>query len=436
MPYFVCEEHKRVFQTYLGFIGHWRGLHKDEPRPEEADVTVEEAPEGYGFAETAKKPSRAKVAVADEEEDERAEARKKPPSPPMVPGQIPEDVMERTKLSLQVHHVPTGLTEYILNLLKMHPEAQDNSTNFANFLNWVCSTSPEGRRHTVKISMVTQEVFPQSGGEMPYVMPGGYGGQPYGYYPYSPGQTPAWGPQPPGGWLTQPQGLPPQAKAEIDELKSQLNDLSNKHNEVLAFLKEQAEKKKTDDILQAIAAISQRVDQIAQAKGGEEGGGYLKAYLDEKDKREMDYRSERDKREEEREKRAAEALEAANKRHEETLARLQSDIERAREDRDKALVEDKTRRAELAAQMKEDGWRPSEHQTKDELDHDLLKTGVQIIPGKIEQGLDKLTSTVERIIAGAPRAGDGPPAPKKPRSIDDVARQAELENSLLEKIGP
>jgi len=250
----ICDDHKRGFRNYLGFMGHWRFTHPETEMPTEDQVTVDELPEGYAMAESAAKRTREEpenlAGQADpgddggEEENGEGSPAPRParaPKPPrkkltrpLASGTLPEGILERTRVSLEVHQFPETLTTYILNLLKLHPEAQDGPANFSNFLNWACSTSPEGKRHAMRVPMVTMEVFPQTMGESPappyYPAPGGGGP---GAFPYYPGQP--WGYAPPGygppgyappGW-TPPDGRQSHLEESLRETKDQIARLTD-----------------------------------------------------------------------------------------------------------------------------------------------------------------------------------------------------------------
>lgn len=427
MEYFLCPDCVIGYKSWSAFVGHCKLTHQGAPIPEKEEVEkVPELPEGYTLSKWArgKKP---KEEVT-------------PPTPSVekfvIPEKLPEGIIERTELSLSIHGFPEGLKQQIVNVLTLHPEAQENPNNYFNLLQTICSTYRDGAMHAKKVGLVITEVFPQMALSKEYYAAAQQGP---GYGAYGQATTPGysgWGAQPQQDSFSQymqflmqremraerekPAGLPPEISNELAAVRNENKEIKDFMRLTLERMDKQEEEEKYEKGLSELrGTISKLEDKLERKPEGSGKDQWLDAYLKERDKREESMHDRYQSTISELGDKLADATKAVGE------ARKEADTKIA-----ESLLRDKKTRDDTVDEMKRAGWK-SKDKTKEELDHDILVEALQIIPDKIDKGFDKIAEKIPSP-PGIGRTAETPPHPRTPQ---EVAAQIELENQILKEAG-
>jgi hypothetical protein len=390
------------------------------PEKEEIEV-VDELPEGYRIV--GKRKERAVKVEAQVPTEELAEEEV------IIPKELPEDFMERTKLSLNVHNFPERLKVQILSVLALHPETHDNPNNFANLLAHICSTYTGGATHARKIPLVVSEVFGQPAAEVPYA--GAYGAQSPGFY--------GWPQAGYGGVYTGQYGAPPKPEDPISQwiryqiwkesreeekvketklpsaLESRLAELERGYQKVIdAFnaVSEQMEKQKEmserERLENQLAELRREVIEVR--KGGGESD-WLKAFLD-----------EREKREDEAKKRLEDIIKAQSDKLAEATRELAEAREREKQAAAEAVAAEEERRRKYAKELEEHGWAPRKKETEEEI---LGIAKEQVLPGIVSE-VHETGKAIRRAMGGAQASTPQTEESQTPTTPEQAERMAEI----------
>lgn len=439
--YWVCPLCETASLTWPALRWHIKGKHPGEPIPEKEQIQVtEEALEGYRVIGQYKK------GVAAPAVEKTGEGTKEPEKLPKVevtvPVELPEDFTERVKLSLGVHNFPDRLTNQILNVLALHPETHDNPNNFANLLIHICSTYAGGAVHARKIALITSEVFGQPTSEVPYAgsygapQGGYYGGfqQPGGFYGAQPGAPPHHE-DPISRWInyqmykeskeeekgkeTREARLPPVLEAKLAEQEKFYQETRNDLSTVIEKLDKQEAEDKESAHKAEMAELRAEIRSMSESKKGGESD-WLKAYLDEKDKRDADMQDR---------------YQATIKDLGDKLASATKDVAETRREIDRkvadAITSERTAREQYKKDMEASGYAPKT-KTKEELDHEIQKTLLEVVPDKIDKGFDRLADRIAPLgtVQTKPTSTQEVATTRTPQQI---AEQAGLEETILEE---
>jgi len=426
--------------TWPALRWHIAGKHKGEEIPDKEEIQVtEELPDGYRVIGQYKRGAAAPVAKEPEEKESLTEVE--------VPKELPEDFMERTKLSLNVHGFPERLKIQIINVLALHPETHDNPNNFANLLAHICSTYSGGGTHAKKIPLIVSEVFGQPTAEVPYA--GGFGQPPSGYYAYTqqPGYIGSFGvptsapgvpphyEDPVTKWINyqiwkeskeeekkkrgEEEKLPSSLEARLSQIEREYQKTSEFLESVLKRLDKQEEMEEQSRIESRFAKLEEKLED--RNRSGQQD--WLQAYLAERDKREEAIQRQY----QETIKELGDKLAEATKE----VAKIESEIDSSIAEaiaRERAIKEDARKELEAV------GWGPKT-KTKEELDYDIQKTVLEIIPEKIDKGFDKIADKVQigSMQHPQPITGGAKERPQRPRTPQEIAKQTEIEETILEE---
>ena len=415
----ICVPCQRSFRTYNNLVGHYRFVHPDEEPPPREEAQVETVPEGFTEGQKLARPAKTK-----------SPARAKQPGPEpqadvSIPPELPSDFMGRVKVCLQVHEAPPDLTNHILGVLRLHPEAHNNAFNFGNLLHHICSTTLQGRSFLAKIPLLVTEVFPAPAEFTPWL--GGAvadpAARPYMPQPQQyPGYGNLWAPWPPGPQGQQYPGLYGPLPQDT-ELKTEVQALRAEYSKVVQLLEAREQQEAEKEQKTIISNLQQQVAGL-QAQAGKGGSQDQNTWLDA-------YLKERDKREDEKEKRYQELVHDLSTQAQQALkeaADAKGGISIARQE---GAADEARRRQEVRDEMQKAGWTPGGTKTPAELQHDLTKQIIEVAPDKLEKGLDKLGERLERVVTAGGGKEVKPPPEKKPISPEQLAQRLELEDGIL-----
>lgn len=318
--------------------------------------------------------------------------------------ELPNDVLGRTLLCLRVHAIPPSLQSQIIAVLRLHPEAQDNPNNFANLLAHILGSTPNGKMHIGKIGLLTSEVFGTMRQEQQQYY-AGYGAGPqqpaYGYsgfpaqsmtpmYPPYPSNSPMMS-SPPGNHLDRyleflmSREVQKTQKSEVpDEIEQRMKTLES-NNAKLAGLLEKLISKDEENKLESRLS---RIEDLARGNTSQSSTEWVRMAL------------------EEREKRMSDLMDAMDRRNQEVVTSLASQLQESRDAlinareqagkaREEALREEEERYSRYIQRVQQEGFHPRA-KTSDEREMDLLEN--QIAPAvlgeskRIGQSLEKLVS--------------------------------------------
>ena len=331
MTILLCPECEVASVAWPALRWHFTASHKDTPVPSREEIeTVEEVPEGYRLIGQRKSkvsvaPSRS-MEIEHEPEPGHEFAPKPEPRPPtprpalagtVFPTELPDNFMERLKLSLEANGIPSDLREEVMTKVNWHSQVQANPEAFGRMLESIFGIAKDAAsraRYMSKLSWIISEVFPPPA--------------PSGAPPFFPGYnqpttgTPWLG----GGWQQQPAGGPwyggygqPQPAPQQDPIERLINyqiwkdqreaEMKEKGTpaespEVAQVRAEQVKtREKMDEVLKQLAEAGKKDEQAkiearfsklesliiegVGKKGGEENP-WLTTYLAERDKREGD----------------------------------------------------------------------------------------------------------------------------------------------------
>jgi len=419
MSYFICPYCQTASVNWPGLNWHIRSGHREMEIPSKEEVeVVDELPEGYRVVGKRKERAvKAEAQVPTEEPIEEEIA---------IPKELPEDFMERTRLSLNVHNFPERLKVQILSVLALHPETHDNPNNFSNLLAHICSTYTGGATHARKIPLVVSEVFGQPAAEVPYAgaygtpTPGFYGGiqTGYGVAPYG---APLRQEDPVSQWIRYQMWKESKEEEKVKEtkipstLESRLSELERGYQKAIdAFnaVSEQLEKQKeTSEREKLENQIAELRKEIIEARKGGGESDWLKAFLD-----------EREKREDEAKKRLEDIIKAQSDKLAEATRELAEAREREKQAAAEAVAAEEERRRKYAKELEEHGWAPRKKETEEEI---LGIAKEQVLPGVVSE-VRETGKALRRALGGA--QGSVPPTEETPTPTtpEQAGKMAEI----------
>jgi len=422
MPYLICPYCETASVNWPGLNWHIRGGHRGMDIPPREDVeVVEELPEGYRVVGKKKERAvRVEAQVPTEEPTEEEVT---------IPKELPEDFMERTRLSLNVHNFPERLKVQILSVLALHPETHDNPNNFSNLLAHICSTYTGGSTHARKIPLVVSEVFGQPTAEVPYTgtygapTAGFYGGSQIGYGGIYTGQygAPPRQEDPISQWIryqmwkeskeeekTKETKMPSALESKLSELERGYQEAIKAFNAISEQLEKQKEKSEKERLESQIAELRKEI--IEARKGGGESD-WLKAFLD-----------EREKREDEAKKRLEDIIKAQSDKLAEATRELADARGREKQAIAEAVAAEEERRKKYAKELEEHGWAPRKKEAEEEMLGIAKET---VLPGVVSE-VRETGKALRRALGGA--QGSTPPVeePPTPASPEQAGRMAEV----------
>lgn len=420
--YYLCPQCNMASSSWFGFQAHFRRKHPDTKLPPQEELPpVEELPEGYTvskWAGRAKKPPKERPTAPESKEPETAE----------IPEELPEDFVERTRLSLATNEIPPRLINQVVSKIKWHPLVMENANAFSNMLTSIFGASIEGRKHMAKIGWIISEVF----GE-----PVGAGGTFVGGGPSAPEFTGIYG-QPRYGYAgvygapqdklgqyldflmlrdarqekERPAGLPPEVNKELQEVRSENKEIREFMGKMLERLDKQEEEEKYE---RRFAKLEESLERKPSEEGGQ--NQWLKAYMEERDKREKEMHEHYQTTIKELGDKLAGATREVAAASKETESRIIG-----------AITRDKETREETREQLIQDGYKKGD-KTKEELDHDLQVEVLKIIPDKIDKGFDKIIDKLP--LGGQSSTGATQEITPRPKSVTEVAEQVRIEDDIL-----
>jgi len=419
MPYFICPYCQTASVNWPGLNWHIRSGHREMEIPSKEEVeVVDEVPEGYRVV--GKRKERAAKVEAQVPTEEPIEEGVN------IPKELPEDFMERTRLSLNVHNFPERLKVQILSVLALHPETHDNPNNFANLLAHICSTYTGGATHARKIPLVVSEVFGQPAAEVPYAgvygapSPGFYGWSQAGYGSGYAGQYGAPRQEDPiSQWIryqmwkeskeeekSKEPKMPSALESRLAELERGYQKAIDAFNAVSEQLKKQKETSEKEKLENQIAELGKEIIEVR--KGGGESD-WLKAFLDEREKREDE---------------AKKRLEDIIRQQSDKLSEATKEIAEARQREKQAAVEavaaEEERRKKYAKELEEHGWAPRKKETEEEM---LGIAKEQVLPGVVSE-VRETGKALRRALGGAQGSTlptEEPPIPTTPEQASKMA---------------
>ena len=155
MPIWLCPECDTASLAWPSLKWHFEKAHKGIPMPDKEDIeSPSEIPEGHRVIGQRGKKDKVSAAAPDadieiEEEPEiepmpRLEHKPKPePRPPtprptlagtVFPTELPDNFMERLKLSLEANGIPPDLREEVMTKVNWHSQVQANPEAFGRML--------------------------------------------------------------------------------------------------------------------------------------------------------------------------------------------------------------------------------------------------------------------------------------------------------------
>lgn len=428
MSYWICPQCETASLTWPALRWHFKGKHTGEPMPEKEEIQVaEELPEGYRPIGQYKKGVAAPTV-------EKKEPTIREPSE--IPEELPENFVERTKQILIENEVSEQVATQIINKVRRHPEVQENPNAFSNMLTSLFGTSLTGRKLMGKIGWIVSEVFgpsvtsAPSGPPYPWAQSSEYLGYPQpGGYGYPGAQARAEDPI--SRWMNyqiwkeskeeekvKETKLPPALEAKLAEQEKFYQETREDLGTVIEKLNKQEEEKKEAAYKAELAELRNDIRAMGESKKGSGESDWLKAYLAERDKRDTDMQDR---------------YQATIKDLGDKLAAATKDVVGIRQEIDKkvadAITTERTTREQVKKDLEDAGYAPKT-KTKEELDHEIQKTILEVVPDKIDKGFDKI---IERL--PLPGSSQTPQATQKsiPQTPQQIAEQAELEELILDE---
>lgn len=431
MSYYICPFCPTVGETWGKLRAHIMGAHPETKQsesgiPKKEDIEqVDEIPEGYKL--TRKWGRERDIQEPREEREPSVEVK--------VPKEIPEEFNDRVKLSLDVHSFPDRLKAQILNVLALHPETHDNPNNFGNLLAHICSTYSGGATYARKIPLVISEVFGQPSAEVPYAW--GYGApsasgyfpnrqQSYGYGAFG-GQAgaPPHYEDPITRWInyqiwkeskeeekTKETKLPSAIETKLAEMERWYKETREDLGTVLGRLDKQERMEEEAKREAQIDELRTEIRAISESKKGGGESDWLRAFLD-----------ERDKREDEARKRLEDIIKAQSEKLAEATKEIAEARLREKQAATEALSVEEERRRKYAKELEEHGWSPREKKTDEEI---LGIAKEQVLPGLISEVRETGKAIRSSVRGGQIPSIPTPETPQAPLTPEQSEKAAEI----------
>lgn len=422
MSYLLCPDCETASVTWPGLNWHVRGAHLKVLKREEVQE-VEEQPEGYRIVGRKKERLPKEMEEVGEIERPVKEAAE-------LPKELPDDFVERSRLSLAANEIPEKLISQIVTKIQWHPEVQENPNAFSNMLTSILGTALTGRKYLGKVGWIVSEVFgpppaPPAGPPLysggapgaPYYS-GWYGGPPTYGYPsgYEPARTSE---DPMTRWInyqiardekeegrTKEAKLPPALEARLSEIEQSNQHAAESFNLLLDRLDKQDAKDEESKWEGRFTRLEQKIES---KKKGDEGSNWLEAFL-----------KERDKREDEARKRLEDIIRDQNDKLAEATKDIAEAAKRERGAAAEAISDEESRFKRHKDMLKEEGWAPRERKEAEEI---LAIAKDQLIPGAV--GEIRETGKAIRRLAGQPPSAPSEEAPKTPVTPEQAGKMAE-----------
>lgn len=444
MPVYVCDEHLLAYEKPNALKGHWLKAHGGDTPPESGERDA--VPEGYELRQT--KPPKAKKGVPSESDDPRY-AGSEPEAPPAydrapvvrtstaaapAPEEEQDEDVTLLRKLMRGSSVPEKEIDDACKGFAIYPQLREDA---ASLDRWLRAKIKNRRAHD-DIPLMVNAFLAAKQEE---------GGAPAGgpaYYP--PARPPAPAPNPYyrgagpamyGGYgspypsfYPPPYQLPPsrgrgegedEGNPEIDELKGAVAQISQQLVEERAAReqekREAAEAERERQHQAELKALNDKIDAITASKAEERTGTVATAAQQQMER----------------------LLDELQKQREESAA-YRKMLE------DQRLEELKKSNLELQRQLVEVRHEVSTKSTTGKTIEDLAGDLGPALIDKVSDGVDKastdlseLRKDVAKILGqqGTANQANGaqPAAPKKPaKSIDEIAKQGDEENKILDAI--
>lgn len=419
--YWICPSCETASLTWISLRWHFKGKHTGEPIPDKEEVQVtEELPEGYRVVGQSKKGVAAPV-VGKGEGGGKEELEITTPEI----ESLPREPIELFYTILRLKGVKETIAKRLQMEFKLSPWMWGDAQEIASLLKGarIPSISADWIRSFLKQYGNTVEL-PTEGGEFGFVSGHRTKDEFFGRLE----------PQPREDSIdklirfqiykeskeeekVKETKLPPAFEAKLSAQERSYQETNEYLRTVMERLDKQDRKDEEAKQEARYTELRAEIRAISESKQGGSENNWLSAYLAERDKRDTDMQD-----------RYQETIKNLG----EKLAEATKEVAETRRDIDRKVTEAVTSQSTAREQMKKDleaaGYAPKT-KTKEELDHDLATQVLEIIPGKIEKGFDKI---IDKIV---PQGPTQPPStiPQTPRTPQEIVEQTQLEEEILEE---
>ena len=403
--FFLCHEHKLAAKSFWGLRGHWNMKHTGQPMPAPEEVQSEDIPEGYAASSY---PARAKEKAQPREPtgDGGSQAQE---SVLEEITELPSHPVELFRTLLQVNGVGKADVAALTQRFRLNKHWWNNGQAILKML-----SSSKIKGITVSEDWVSSFLDQYTASVK---LPSGFKGA--GFIPgqgamYAGGMGFMGGAPPtdPIGYLVwermQERAARAESPAADPETKERLNVLENTLNQLLDInLKRQEAETKDREKAETDRRFAQLEAKVEKKGGDEEGGGFLKQYLAERDKRMEDIID--------RQNDTIKDLGTRLERAASEVASARDAVGAARAD---AVAQADAARKKAKDELEAAGW-SSRQKSEDEHGVELLKDLLPLADrrfGKFQESLDGLLK------GGLPAPGGG--AARNPASSEEAQKIA------------